>query len=181
MSDLNEEILQRVETAMLDFREGMQSTHDLSVRIGIRTTQFLRIFVLSMFILGVALLYLIISLKQDMSGFVDQMSLMNQNVQQMTESVGHMQSATAKMVVPLGVMPEMNQQLAGMSRTINTLNEQITIIAGQMSSLPLMSNDVNIMTKEIDMLLGEIRQMNDSLGRMAYDMDDISRPMRIFP
>ena len=181
MDDINQELIRRVEASMADFRAGMQSTHDLSVRIGKRTTQFLRLFVLCMFILGVALVYLIVSLKQDMGGFVDQMALMNQNVLQMTQSVGLMQGSTAAMVGHLQVMPEMNTELAKMSHTIGTLNSQIASISGQMQALPVMSKDVNIMAQELDEMLRELKEMNASLGNMAYDMNDISRPMRMFP
>ena len=177
----NEEILKRVEATMVDFREGMEATHDLSVRIGKRTTLFLRIFVLCMLILTAVMVYLVYALKDDMGSFVEQMMAMNTHVTQMSQSVMAMQGSTESMASSVKVLPEINRELKGMSQTIVGLDKRIAVIGDQVKVLPVLSSDIAIMTDDFTALLREIREMNSSLGEMSYDMNDISRPMRFFP
>ncbi len=72
-----EEIAEIVSETMKDFRQSMEYTHQMSIRIGRRTTQIIRLGMLSVLILGVVMAYLITTMASDfsrMTGHMTQMS-----------------------------------------------------------------------------------------------------------
>lgn len=185
MQRRDELILERVENTLADFRAGMQSTHDLSVRIGGRTTQFIRILLICFLVIGLLLGYLIFTLKDDMGGYLVEMRAIHQSTVTMAESVQAMQITTQQMAdtmqANLTAMPAMQRDTATMTQTLRKMEARLAQMTQQVATLPVMSEDMNAIVATLHQLQQEMTLINNTLTKMAFDMDDISRPMRMFP
>ena len=59
------ELVEIVENAMLQFNDAMQKREEMSVRIGRRTTQVVRVGAVTVALLSVAVIFLTVALKND--------------------------------------------------------------------------------------------------------------------
>jgi uncharacterized protein YybS (DUF2232 family) len=82
----SEEMVEIVSTAMKDFRESMEMTREMSIRIGKRTTQIIRMGMLSVFILGAVMTYLITTLAGDFGRMTENMVAMTGYMESMNGS-----------------------------------------------------------------------------------------------
>jgi hypothetical protein len=111
-----EEICEIVAGVMRDFREGMDNSHQLSLRIGRRTTQIIRMGLFSVLALAAAMFYLASILTADFGRITDKMVIMSETmdrnvgginaaVQNMTGSVQHMTNRVRTISRPMEMFP----------------------------------------------------------------------------
>ena len=82
-SKQSQEIVDQVSSIMRDFREGMDQSHQLSIRIGRRTTQIIRFGLFSVLALAAAMFYLISTLGTDFARITEHMVAISGYMQQM--------------------------------------------------------------------------------------------------
>ena len=73
----NDEICQIVSTVMQDFRASMEMSREMSIKIGMRTTQIIRMGMLSVLILGAVMTYLITAMAGDFGRMAENMVAMS--------------------------------------------------------------------------------------------------------
>ncbi len=175
----NDAILDRVEATLKDFRVGAEKVSDLSVRIGKRTTGFLRALALSLLIMGVILTYLITTLKGNIGGFLDEMQVMADNMDKMTVAVSNMDKTMSSM--SKDEMQVMAYNMGKMTVAVSNMDKTMSSMSNRLDSMPEMAQDTLIMADQITGMRQEIENINYTLGGMSNDMDKISKPMRMFP
>lgn len=179
------EIAEIVESALSEFRKGMETREQLSIRIGRRTTQIIRFGMFGLSVLGLALFYLIFILTKDFATITDEMELMSVNLTNMegyfssvaTDITGIRQTLLVLndnvMVLPVisGTVGNMDASLATMSGDLRTITGQMSSMNSNMASV---NGNMQIMNKQIG-------DMNMVMGHMAGNVNQISKPMKMFP
>lgn len=130
-----------VESTMNDFCEAMRLRDELSVRIGRRTSQIIRVGAVTVSLLSLAIVYLTASLNRDMSRMLVRLDTMSTSVQKMELHV-------ADMSQNIRSLPEMTTSVGTMSHEIKGMNYQIHWLNGNIGS---MGHDMNRMSAPMRM------------------------------
>jgi len=179
------EVAEIVESALRNFNEGMAHREQLSIRIGRRTTQIIRFGMISMLMLGLALFYLIFILTKDfgaitvhmddMSGY---MSNMNQNLSVVTKTLGQVDQTMAVLNDSVMVMPALSRSVDSMDSNLGTLSSDMHIMVGQLDD---MNSSVSNMTMSMQILNNQFVDMNRTVGHMSGNVNQMAKPMKVFP
>ena len=179
------EIAEIVENALTEFRKGMEAREQLSIRIGRRTTQIIRFGMFGLSVLGLALFYLIFILTKDFSSITDEMELMSVNLTRMEgyfASVATDITSIRQTVHVLNdnmmVMPVISRTVSGMDASLSALSSNLQTISGQMDT---MNNNMASVNGNLQIINRQIGEMNLVIGHMAGNVNQISRPMKMFP
>ena len=132
-ADVNE-LAASVEKTMADFLESMQLRDALTVRIGRRTSQIIRVGAITVSLLSFAIMYLTASLSKDMVRMVDRMDEISITMQSMNTSMSS--------------VPTMAKSVGTMSRDVNVMTQQMHYLNSNVGSL---GNDVNRMSAPMRM------------------------------
>jgi methyl-accepting chemotaxis protein len=188
----SDEICQIVSTTMKDFRESMDMTREMSIRIGKRTTQIIRMGMLSVFILGAVMTYLITTMAGDfgrmtehMVAMTGYMESMEKNFKEVSGRMAHMDLTLTGMSQSVYVLPEINETMSLLGRNTYQMSSDMHTMVGDVSE---MQTDVSSMSGSLDTMDRKVGGMNaavhDMTGSMRYmnrEMRDMSRPMDFFP
>ena len=132
-ADVNE-LAASVEKTMADFLESMQLRDALTVRIGRRTSQIIRVGAITVSLLSFAIMYLTASLSKDMVRMVDRMDEISLTMQSMNTSMAS--------------VPTMAKSVGAMSRDVNVMTQQMHYLNSNVGS---MGHDVNRMSSPMRM------------------------------
>ena len=179
------ELADIVENAMREFREGMEHREQMSIRIGKRKTQIIRFGITGMAILGMALFYLIFILTKDFSQVTVHMDHMSAYMLQMqtdigsiSGDIGHMQETMLRINDNTSIMSAMNNAVTSMDGSLVNLSGDVHSMAEQIYA---MNGNVGNMTANIQLLNRQITDMNVTMGYMSGNVNDMAKPMRMFP
>lgn len=174
-----------VENAMREFRSGMEHREQMSIRIGRRTTQIIRFGMIGMGILGLALFYLIYILTkdfamvtvhmEDMSGYMETMQV---DMATMAGDIGTMQKTIVTLNDNITVMPAMNSAVSSMDGSLVNLSGDMHSMVEQIYA---MNGNVADMTSNIQLLNRQITDMNVIMGYMSGNVNQMVKPMKMFP
>lgn len=123
-----------VEKTMADFLKAMQLRDDLTVRIGKRTSQIIRVGAMTVSLLSIAIMYLTASLSKDMVRMVDRMDEIAITMKSMDTSMHS--------------VPAMATSVGTMSRDVNVMTQQMHYLNNNVGS---MGYDVNRMSAPMRM------------------------------
>ena len=179
------EVAEIVENALRNFNEGMAHREQLSIRIGIRTTQIIRFGMLSMLMLGLALFYLIFILTRDFSaitGHMDDMTgymnNMDRNFVVVAESITRVDQTLTVLNEHITVMPALGQSVDNMDSNLGTLSSDMHSMVGQLEQ---MNGNVSNMAISLRILNNQFTDMNRTVDSMAGNMHQMAKPMKAFP
>ena len=130
-----------VEKTMEDFHEAMRLRDELSIRIGRRTSQIIRVGAITVSLLSLAIVYLTASLNKDMSRMLLRMDVMSTSVQKMELHV-------AEMSQNMQSLPTMTTSVTAMQHEMQGMNQQIHWLNGNIGS---MGHDMNRMSAPMRM------------------------------
>ncbi|MDH5473515.1 MAG: hypothetical protein OEY61_11725 [Gammaproteobacteria bacterium] len=130
-----------VEKTMEDFHEAMRLRDELSIRIGRRTSQIIRVGAITVSLLSLAIVYLTASLNKDMSRMLLRMDVMSTSVQKM-------ESHVAEMSQNMQSLPTMTTSVTAMQHEMQGMNQQIHWLNGNIGS---MGHDMNRMSAPMRM------------------------------
>lgn len=153
-SKQSKEICDIVSSAMSDFRQGMDHSHQLSIRIGRRTTQIIRFGLMSVLALAAAMFYLISTLGSDFARITEHMVAMS------------------------GYMQQMDQNLMDVSENLISIDHTLSSMQSDVSD---MSTNLETMDQKVGGMNAAVHDMTISMRRMNGEMQDMSRPMGFFP
>ena len=105
------EIAESVERTMADFLEAMRLREELSIKIGKRTSQIIRVGAFTVSLLSLAIMYLTASLNQDMKTMSNRMDEISVTMKSMNASMSS--------------VPAMATSVNNMSRDVNVMAQQI--------------------------------------------------------
>jgi len=179
------EIAEIVESALADFRKGMEAREQLSVRIGRRTTQIIRFGMFGLSVLGLALFYLIFILTKDFATITDEMERMSVNLTNMEgyfSSVSSDLTGIRQTLLVLNdnimVLPVISSTVGNMDASLATMSGDLRTVTGQMAS---MNSNMASVNGNMQIMNKQITDMNMVMGHMAGNVNQISKPMKMFP
>ena len=177
-----------VSTVMRDFRESMEMSREMSIKIGKRTTQIIRMGMLSVFILGAVMTYLITTMAGDfgrmttnmvaMSGY---MKSMEKNFAQVSGRLAHMDLILTKMGESVYVLPEISKTMNIMGRSTYQMSSDIHVMVGDVGAMQTdvssMTGSLDTMDKKVGGMNSAVHDMTGSMRRMNGEMRQMSRSM----
>jgi hypothetical protein len=179
------EIAEIVESSLKEFRESMEYRERLSVRIGRRTTQIVRFGMTGLTILGAALFYLIFILTKDFAEITDHMTEMTAYMANMENhfstvamTMGQVQRTLLHIDESVNVIPALNNSIANMDYNTGSLSTDMHALTEQIT---YMNNNVTGITANMQLLNNQFTDMNRIVSGMAANVNQISKPMKIFP
>lgn len=187
-----DEICQIVSTVMQDFRASMEMSREMSIKIGKRTTQIIRMGMLSVFILGAVMTYLITTMAGDfgrmtenmvaMSGY---MKSMEKNFAQVSGRLANMDLTLTGMSQSVYVLPEINETMHILGRSTYQMSSDMHTMVGDVSEMQTdvssMSGSLDTMDRKVGGMNAAVNDMTGSMRRMNGEMRQMSRPMDFFP
>jgi methyl-accepting chemotaxis protein len=187
-----DEICTIVSSTMKDFLTSMEYSREMSIKIGKRTTQIIRMGMLSVFILGAVMTYLITTMAGDfgrmtenmiaMSGY---MKSMDKNFAEVSGRLAHMDLTLTGMSKSVYVLPEMNQTMNILGRSTYQMSTDMHVMASDLSAMQAdvssMSMNLDTMDKKVGGMNAAVHDMTGSMRRMNGEMRQMSRPMDFFP
>jgi len=123
-----------VEKTMADFLEAMRLRDELTVRIGRRTSQIIRVGAITVSLLSFAIMFLTASLNKDMAIMVDRMDEISVTMKSMNTSMTS--------------VPAMSVSVGNMSRDVTEMTRQMHFLNGNVG---VMGHDVNRMSAPMRM------------------------------
>jgi len=182
---MESEDLKRTAQAVEDLRISIEHTHGLSLRVGARTTQIIRMGFLSVIIVCMAMFYLVYVLGNDFGKITENMVAMSENMKNMDQ---HFQKVSQRMESMDTTLKNMEKHVAympNMSHTMTNLNGNTNHMATDMS---LLRNDLTHITEEMKNMSNQVGHMNSgihsisrSVNQMTGSVETMSRPMDFFP
>lgn len=186
------EVCNIVSAVMSDFRDSMEMQRDMSIRIGRRTTQIIRMGLLSVFILGAVMTYLITTLAGDFGRMTEHMvaisgymSSMEKNFTNVSVRMEHMDLTLSGMQQSVQVMPQINNMLGVIGKSTYQMSGDMNLLVGDIdkmqTSVSSMSNNLETMDQKVGGMNAAVHDMTGSMRYMNREMHDMSRPMDFFP
>jgi tRNA(Phe) wybutosine-synthesizing methylase Tyw3 len=166
------------------FSEAMHHREQLSIRIGRRTTQIIRVGMFGLSVLGVIMFYLLHILTTDfarittnMDMMSDRMTTLNDNFARVSNSVVDLQQSLTGKLAELPVEQVMNNLLAA-SQSMNRL-ASLPELRQSILSFNAATDSVNRMLKSPDSRasLASLHTTLDELGSLARDLHRHVEPM----
>lgn len=191
-SDQQDDICRIVSSTMKDFRESMEYSHQMSIRIGRRTTQIIRLGMFSVLILGVVMAYLITTMASDFNRMTEHMTAMSSNMQHMekhfaavSKRITSMDATLTNMNSSVYVLPEMASTLGHMNNNTYQMSDDMRSMVGNIgmmrSDVADMSGNLETMDRNVGGMNNAVNDMTGSMRYMNKEMRDMSRPMDFFP
>jgi len=115
------EIAESVERTMADFLEAMRLREELSIKIGKRTSQIIRVGAFTVSLLSLAIMYLTASLNQDMKTMSNRMDEISVTMKSMNASMSS--------------VPAMATSVNNMSRDVNVMAQQMHYLNGNVGAI----------------------------------------------
>jgi uncharacterized protein YoxC len=179
------EIVAMVERALDDFRQGMASREQLSIRIGRRTTQIIRFGMSALSILGLALFYLIFILTKDFSNITTHMTEMSGHMYNMdsnfttvTGAINQVEQTLLRISDHIAVMPALNDSVGTIDSSLGLLRTDMHSMVEQIAH---MNGNVSNMANSIQVLNNQVGDMNRAVNSMAANMHQMAKPMKVLP
>lgn len=130
------ELLEIVENTMSEFNEAMRRREELSLRIGRRTSQIIRVGAITVPLLSAAVLFLTFALKEDMnkmSMHMETMTGLMQNISTSVSSVPEMSGSVQRMSTDFTAM---NNQIYYLNQNVGSMGHNVDRMASPMRMLP---------------------------------------------
>jgi len=178
------DLLEIVENSMAEFNEAMRKREELSIRIGRRTTQIVRVGAVTVGLLSLAVLYLTAALKDDMSKMSEQMTQITGFMQTMSVSVNAvpvMSASVQDMNVLMQDMASSIRAVPAMTTSVQRMNILMQDMASSIGAVPVMSTSVQRMSADMTAMNNQIHFLNRNVGNMGYNVDRMASPMKMFP
>jgi methyl-accepting chemotaxis protein len=179
------EIAEIVESGLAEFRKGMEAREQLSIRIGRRTTQIIRFGMFGLSVLGLALFYLIFILTKDFATITDEMERMSVNLTNIegyfasvAGDIGHIRQTLHVLNDNVMVMPVISRTVGSMDTSLASMSGDLQTITGLMNT---MNNNMASVNGNLQVMNRQITDMNSVIGHMAGNVNQISKPMKMFP
>lgn len=181
-----------IEHAMCEFNSAMKRRENLSIRIGRRTTQIIRVSMIGMTLFLASGVFLIHTLAEDTSRIaqrIDEMTIylqyLNNHVVAVAEnmhgvklSVDQVKQSVEDLNQYVKVMPAINVSVGKISDDMLKINHSITSINTNLISL---NNNIDIISVDMARMSHQFIGLNNQLGVMGYNVDRMASPMKIFP
>ncbi|MFC1589612.1 hypothetical protein ACFL3P_04995 [Pseudomonadota bacterium] len=153
-------VAQSVEKTMADFLEAMRLREELSIKIGRRTSQIIRVGAFTVSLLSLAIMYLTASLNMDMKKMSNRMDEISITMKSMDGYISK--------------VPVMAERIDEVAVTMKSMDASI-------DSVPVMATSVGSMSRDVNVMAHQLHYLNGNVGAMGHDVDRMSAPMRMFP
>jgi len=188
----SEEICQIVSTVMRDFRESMEMSREMSIRIGKRTTQIIRMGMFSVLVLGAVMTYLITTMAGDFGRMTENMVAMSaymksmeKNFSNVSSRLDHMDLTLTGMHQSVHVLPQINNTLGLIGHSTYQMSGDMNAMVGDIDKMQVnvssMSDNLETMDQKVGGMNSAVHDMTGSMRYMNKEMHDMSRPMDFFP
>jgi len=186
------ELAEIIENAMVEFNAAMKRREELSIRIGRRTTQIIRMSMVGMTLLTASIVFLIHYLTKDTHQIAERldeiasyMQQVNQNIvglggnmRQVKWAVNDVKLSVDQLNAHVQVMPMMNLSVGKISKDMLKINNHISYMNTNIASL---NDNINIIGIDMTRMSHQFDGLNKHLGMMGYNVDKMAAPMTFFP
>ncbi len=186
------ELAEIIEHAMIEFNAAMKRREELSIRIGRRTTQIVRMSMVGMTLLTASIVFLIHYLTKDTHQIAERLDeiatyiqQVNQNIvgladnmHQVKWAVNDVKLSVDQLNTHVEVMPMMNLSVGKISNNMLKINSNINYINTNIGSL---NDNVNMISIDMARMSHQFDGLNRHLGMMGYNVDKMAAPMTFFP
>ncbi len=180
-----EVVEEKINSILKSFDDIMALRTDLTLRIGKRVTQIVRIATLGLLILAIAMLYLIFTLGNDMGLITkhmremnEHMIIMRQNFEIVAERMQTMESSVKSMSVSIEAMPAIAQDVATMDATVSKMQKNMINING---SLFAMRQSMTLLAKDVEGMRGRFEELALSLNGIGNNVNRMTQPFQPIP
>lgn len=171
------------------FMESLESllTHQQQVvlRIGRRTTQMLRFTAIGSVVLVVAMLFLVYtftsrmdSITASMDHMLNDVAQMHGNFGQVAQNVQDMELAVTALRQYVATMPNISHSVAGLGNDMQGMDGYMYDIELSVASMEQM---VSSLRQDMYLMHAKFVDLNRSVGSMGRNVNQMSRPMSMFP
>ena len=131
------DVAEMAEKTMADFLEAMRLRDELTVRIGKRTSQIIRVGALTVSLLSLAIMYLTASLSKDMVRMVDRMDDISITMTQMNTSMTSVPIMASSVGTMSRDVTEMTRQLHYLNGNVGAMGHDVDRMSAPMRMLPM--------------------------------------------
>jgi uncharacterized protein YoxC len=180
-----EAIEEKIDSILQSFDAIMALRTDLTLRIGKRVTQIVRIATLGLLILAIAMLYLISTLGNDMGLITkhmremnDHMIIMRENFEIVAQRMQTMETSVKSMSVSITAMPAIAQDVAAMDETVRKMQKNMINING---TLFAMRQSMTILSKDVEGMRLRFEDLTLSLNGIGNNVNRMTQPFQPMP
>ncbi len=195
-NEINSLMMEEFRQGMSEFNAAMQKREDFALRIAKRTTQIIRFSILGLFILGLAMFFLISTLISNMSNITGHMADISEDIKSMRgdfrivgKELGSMSNDVTLMRSDMGTLTnsvsliqpdisKLNNSVVDMSGNITTIRK---ILAQTDKSIHHMGVNVTGLNQSVGNLVLSVGVMSKNINLMTRDINDMAAPMRMVP
>lgn len=178
-------IEEKINNILQSFDEIMALRTDLTLRIGKRVTQIVRIATLGLLILAIAMLYLIFTLGNDMGLITkhmhemnDHMIIMRQNFEIVAERMQTMETSVKNMSVSIQAMPAIANDVQSMEKTVSKMQKNMINING---TLFAMRQSMTLLAKDVEGMRLRFEDLTLSLNGIGNNVNRMTQPFQPIP
>ena len=172
---MNEQAL--VRQALSHFRDAMDISSAMTVRIGRRVTFIIRTSAIAFTLIACVMLFLVTVLSTKTQNIIETIVTMNQHLDRMTRDMRIMGEKMAQMEGHMQSMPLLTAEIGLLTGSMANIQQSTGGISDNMVS---MEKNVYRMGEDTHQIRQSFQQMDYQMDEMSYEMNQISKPMRSF-
>lgn len=150
---------------------------DLSLKVATRVTFLIRFTMVLFGGLAISMLVMMLIMSSKMGDLTGAIDNMNAHFSHMTEDMKIMRAHVSKMEQSIQAMPNMLTQVDAMNHSMGQMNGSVANMSGDMTSI---RQNMDTMRVSVDQIDNNFAHMEQSMALMRQDVNQMSKPMRLF-
>lgn len=168
---------QKLEAIAASFRGILDQQFAMHVRVARRTTALIRIGMISLAVIGVAMLLLLMTLAYQINPMIEAVDTMNRHFTNISQDMKVMKEAILEMEGNVAQMPAMSKEMDRMQGSVRDMTGAMDSLAQRMGNL---DGNMASITQSVTHMTRTFAVMNQTVGIMGADVNRMSGPMRAF-
>ncbi len=183
MAELSEQqVLEYVQGAMQDFKEGGRLRDKEGTRIARRTSQIVRWSFLGMVLLGIGLSILLVLLADSLFTATEKITGIHETTIEMSRDLNRVSGTMAGMATDISTLSAtvggIHDHMAGMRSSVGDIDGTLVPLE---SHIGTMAGQVGNMAQDMRRIDQRLDAITRAMGGLSRDMNDMSSPMRLMP
>ncbi len=178
---VNDHVIGKAEQSIEHFFEAMKAREAMSIRIGKRTTLFVRFTMVALVVVSILLFQLINALTHRMEEISDHMIDVNRNMRSMIIPMQHLPAMSGNVTRMANSVTGMQQSVYRMTESIGSIEQNVRFLPSMQKSVATMNQQMQQLNQHMGSIDSAVNHMTRSMSRMNYDVNRIARPMGMIP
>lgn len=175
----------KIDAILDEFERSMDARTQLTVRIGKRVTQLVRIAIFGILIVTLAMFYLVHILSRDVTTMTEHMEVMDGHMRSMESDfeavatyMGSMRASIDGMQQAMTSMSPMTESVVAMDRHMTTMQTNMETIEGDIRRIEIR---MGWMDRDVTGMERRLRELNTTVYGIGGNVNDMSDPFRLLP